>query len=120
MSSASASGCARPMRHVPVGMPEAPVVPGRLLAVSDLPVAYRTGGIGTGERHQPAAPYPNRDAGCQARVDETLPRLALIDPGLPTILVSHCPRTREPTRVLRYPVFAQWCGTEHTADWQHR
>src|SRR6476646_2522702 len=44
MSSASASGCARPMRHVPVGMPEAPVVPGRLLAVSDLHVSHpRTG-----------------------------------------------------------------------------
>ena len=33
-------GCARPMRHVPVGMPEAPVVPGRLLAVSDLHVSH--------------------------------------------------------------------------------
>jgi hypothetical protein len=43
-----------------------------------------------------------------------------IDPNLPTILVSHFPLTREPTRILRYPVFAQWCGTEQTADWHRR
>jgi len=24
---------------------------------------------------------------------------------------------RAPTRILRYPEFAQWCGTERTADW---
>src|SRR5947207_2078207 len=40
MSPASASGCARPMKHVPAGMPEAPVVPGRLLAISDLHVSH--------------------------------------------------------------------------------
>src|SRR5215469_10278608 len=38
----------------------------------------------------------------------------------PTLLVSHFPLTREPTRVLKYPEFAQWCGTEHTADWHVR
>jgi len=48
------------------------------------------------------------------------PRLAAIDPDLPTILVSHFPLTREPTRILRYPVFAQWCGTEQTAGWHRR
>src|SRR2546430_5918518 len=40
MSPASASGCALPMRHVPSGLPEADVVPGRLLAVSDLHVSH--------------------------------------------------------------------------------
>ena len=30
------------------------------------------------------------------------------------------PLTREPTRILRYPAFAQWCGTEQTADWHLR
>jgi len=36
------------------------------------------------------------------------------------VLVSHFPLTREPTRVLTYPEFAQWCGTELTADWHVR
>jgi len=85
-----------------------------------LDLAYRTGVIGTDERHLHPDPYPSREAWCQARIDATLPRLAAIDPDLPTILVSHFPLTREPTRILRYPVFAQWCGTEQTADWHRR
>ena len=36
------------------------------------------------------------------------------------MFVNHYPLVREPTRVLRYPEFAQWCGTEHTADWHVR
>jgi hypothetical protein len=28
--------------------------------------------------------------------------------------------TRLPTRVLRHPEFAIWCGTERTADWHTR
>jgi hypothetical protein len=27
---------------------------------------------------------------------------------------------RQPTEVLYYPEFAQWCGTERTADWHVR
>jgi hypothetical protein len=34
--------------------------------------------------------------------------------------VNHYPLIREPTRVLRYPQFAQWCGTTRTADWHVR
>ncbi|HYS33382.1 MAG TPA: metallophosphoesterase, partial [Streptosporangiaceae bacterium] len=34
--------------------------------------------------------------------------------------VNHFPLVREPTRVLRYPAFAQWCGTVRTADWPQR
>jgi 3',5'-cyclic AMP phosphodiesterase CpdA len=85
-----------------------------------LDLAYRTGVIGADERHLHPDPYPSREAWCQARIDATLPRLAAINPDLPTILVSHFPLTREPTRILRYPVFAQWCGTEQTADWHRR
>ncbi len=85
-----------------------------------LDLAYRTGVIGTDERHLYPDPYPSREAWCQARIDATLPRLANLDPDMPTILVSHFPLTREPTRILRYPVFAQWCGTEQTADWHRR
>ena len=85
-----------------------------------LALAYRTGVVGTDERMLHPDPYPSREAWCQARIDATLPRLAALDPDLPTILVSHFPLTREPTRILRYPVFAQWCGTEQTADWHLR
>jgi hypothetical protein len=33
---------------------------------------------------------------------------------LPTVLVNHYPLMREPTRILRHPAFARWCGTEAT------
>jgi hypothetical protein len=46
--------------------------------------------------------------------------LAARDPAFPTVLVNHYPLVRDPTRVLRYPEFAQWCGTERTADWHRR
>ena len=36
------------------------------------------------------------------------------------MLVNHWPLTRLPTRVLRYPEFALWCGTTATADWHVR
>ncbi len=41
-------------------------------------------------------------------------------PGTRTVLVNHWPLTRLPTRVLRHPEFAIWCGTELTADWHSR
>jgi hypothetical protein len=53
-------------------------------------------------------------------VQYTERRLSGCDPGTPLILVNHYPLVREPTRVLRYPEFAQWCGTEATADWHVR
>jgi hypothetical protein len=36
------------------------------------------------------------------------------------VLVNHFPLVEDPTFVLRYPVFAQWCGTRLTADWHLR
>jgi 3',5'-cyclic AMP phosphodiesterase CpdA len=65
-------------------------------------------------------PYPDRTAWCHARVAESERRLMAIDPELPTVLVNHWPLTRLPTRVLRYPEFALWCGTDRTADWHVR
>ena len=47
-------------------------------------------------------------------------RLAALPPGPPAVLVNHFPLIREPTRVLRYPEFAQWCGTTRTDDWHVR
>lgn len=65
-------------------------------------------------------PYPSREAWCAARLRESEARLAQRDPDLPTVLVNHFPTIRDPTRILRHPEFAQWCGTTHTADWHLR
>lgn len=66
-------------------------------------------------------PYPSREEWCRARVRETEARLAAeCQPELPTVLVNHFPLTETPTRVLRHPEFAQWCGTRLTADWHSR
>jgi 3',5'-cyclic AMP phosphodiesterase CpdA len=65
-------------------------------------------------------PYPSRQAWCEARVESTERRLAAGDASLPTVLVNHFPLIEAPTRVLRHPEFAQWCGTVRTADWHRR
>ncbi|MFG2608526.1 metallophosphoesterase family protein [Streptomyces sp. NPDC048514] len=65
-------------------------------------------------------PYPTRDEWCRARLAESERRLSACDPGIPTLLVNHYPLVREPTRVLTHQEFAQWCGTEDTADWHLR
>jgi 3',5'-cyclic AMP phosphodiesterase CpdA len=82
--------------------------------------AYATGVVCTDEEFLHPDPYPSREAWCQARIELTERRLAELDPGLPAVLVNHFPLVREPTRVLRYPEFAQWCGTTRTADWHVR
>ncbi|MCX4390713.1 metallophosphoesterase [Micromonospora peucetia] len=82
--------------------------------------AYRVGVVCTDEFLLHPDPYPSRSAWCAARVAETARRLAEREPGMPTVLVNHWPLLREPTRVLHYPIFAQWCGTESTADWHLR
>jgi len=85
-----------------------------------LAVAYAAGVIATDEARLHPDPYPSRDAWCAARVDATQKRLDALDPDPPLVFVNHFPLVREPTRVLRYPEFAQWCGTERTADWHVR
>jgi 3',5'-cyclic AMP phosphodiesterase CpdA len=82
-----------------------------------LAYAYRTGIVCTDEMLLHPDPYESREAWCLARIEETERRLAALDPGRPVVLVNHWPLVREPTRVLRYPQFAQWCGTDRTADW---
>ncbi len=82
--------------------------------------AYATGVVCTDEELLHPDPYPSREAWCQARIELTERRLAELDPDLPAVLVNHFPLVREPTRVLRYPEFAQWCGTTRTADWHVR
>lgn len=85
-----------------------------------LAMAYETGVVCSDEAVLHPDPYPSRDAWCHARVEATQRRLAELPAGASTLLVSHFPLTREPTKVLRYPEFAQWCGTERTADWHVR
>lgn len=65
-------------------------------------------------------PYPSREEWCGARVRETEARLQARPAGVPTVLVNHFPLIEAPTRVLRHPEFAQWCGTVLTADWHRR
>jgi 3',5'-cyclic AMP phosphodiesterase CpdA len=60
-------------------------------------------------------PYPSRAAWCHALVAAAARRLQSVD--LPVVLVSHWPLLRAPTRALRHPEFALWCGTELTSGW---
>ena len=81
--------------------------------------AYEAGVVCTDEYFLHPDPYTTRDAWCRARVEQTRRRLAGLGDGDRTVLINHFPLVREPTRILRYPEFAQWCGTELTASW-HR
>jgi len=85
-----------------------------------LTLAYETGVVCSDEAVLYHDPYPSIDAWCHARVQVTEQRLKELPPGAATLLVSHFPLTREPTRILKYPEFAQWCGTERTANWHTR
>ncbi|MFI0742174.1 metallophosphoesterase family protein [Streptomyces sp. NPDC021100] len=95
-------------------------VPGAATKEESLRRAYEAGVVCTDEHFLHPDPYATRDDWCRARVAYTERRLAELDPGMRTVLVSHWPLVREPTRILRYPDFAQWCGTELTADWHVR
>jgi 3',5'-cyclic AMP phosphodiesterase CpdA len=81
--------------------------------------AYDAGVVCADEFLLDPQPYPSRQAWCHARVRETEERLVALEP-LPAVLVNHFPLLPEPTRVLRHPEFAQWCGTTKTADWHRR
>jgi 3',5'-cyclic AMP phosphodiesterase CpdA len=93
--------------------------PGTSTKEEALAYAYQTGVVGTDEVLLHPDPYPTRDAWCRARVAETERRLSALG-QVRTVLVNHFPLVREPTRILRYPQFAPWCGTELTADWHLR
>ena len=82
--------------------------------------AHEAGVVCTDEYLLHPDPFPSRQAWCAARVEESERRLAECDPQVPMVLVNHWPLIREPTRLLRYPDFALWCGTERTADWHRR
>ncbi|MGA8112090.1 MAG: metallophosphoesterase [Actinocatenispora sp.] len=83
-----------------------------------LALAHEAGVVCTDEYMLHPDPYPSRDAWCRARVEATARRLAECEH--PTVLVNHFPLVRDPTDILRYPLFAQWCGTVLTGDWHVR
>ncbi|MBO0854651.1 MAG: metallophosphoesterase [Nocardia sp.] len=62
-------------------------------------------------------PYLSRDAWCRARVRYSRQRLDALPARTPVVLVNHFPMLREPTRMLFYPEFSLWCGTEETEQW---
>ncbi len=85
-----------------------------------LAMAYDKGIVCRDEAVLYPDPYPAIEDWCAARIEATERRLAERDPNLPVIFVNHYPLVREPTRILRYPLFAQWCGTTRTSDWHLR
>lgn len=95
-------------------------MPGMLTKAMALKHAYDTGIVCTDEMLLHPDPYASREEWCLARVEYTRARLDAVDPALPTLLVNHFPLVRQPTDVLWHPQFAQWCGTELTADWHVR
>ncbi|MEY9212239.1 metallophosphoesterase [Thermobifida halotolerans] len=94
--------------------------PGTSSKEEGLARAYETGVVCTDEFLLHPDPYPSREAWCHARLAYTERRLAEVAHERPTVLVDHYPLVRDPTRILRHPEFAQWCGTERTADWHLR
>jgi 3',5'-cyclic AMP phosphodiesterase CpdA len=94
--------------------------PGATTAEESLRLAHEAGVVCSDEYFLHPDPFPSRAAWCRSRAEETERRLAAVDPSMPTVLVNHYPLVRDPTRVLRYPELAQWCGTDLTADWHVR
>ncbi|MEV7422762.1 MULTISPECIES: metallophosphoesterase family protein [unclassified Streptomyces] len=94
--------------------------PGTTTKEESLRVAREAGIVCSDEYFLHPDPFESRDAWCRSRVEETERRLSAVDPSLRTVLVNHFPLVRDPTRILYYPEFAQWCGTELTADWHVR
>jgi len=94
--------------------------PGTSDKAEGLAKAYASGVVCSDEWLLHPDPYPSREDWCQARIELTQARIEARDPELPVVFVNHFPLVRDPTRVLRYPEFAQWCGTERTADWHVR
>jgi Predicted phosphohydrolases len=94
--------------------------PGTATKQESLVRAHEAGIVCTDEYLLHPDPYPTRDDWCRARVAWTERRLAEHDPAVPLVIAGHWPLVREPTSIMWHPEFAQWCGTELTADWHRR
>ncbi|MFG2333001.1 metallophosphoesterase family protein [Streptomyces sp. NPDC048604] len=87
-----------------------------------LAVAKAAGIVCTDEHVLHPDPWESREAWCAERIrytEQRLQHLELTDDQT-LVLVNHYPLVRDPTSVLWHPEFAQWCGTERTADWHVR
>jgi 3',5'-cyclic AMP phosphodiesterase CpdA len=96
------------------------LAPGTTTKKASLAYANETGVVCTDEILLYPDPYPDRESWCRARLQDTERRLLALGPDVKTVLVGHWPLVRQPTRALRFPEFAQWCGTARTADWHIR
>ena len=85
-----------------------------------LAAAYAAGVVCTDEIRLPAHPYESREAWCADRLAYTRDRLDALPEHTRTVLIAHWPLHPGPVGRLRYPEFAIWCGTRHTADWHRR
>lgn len=94
--------------------------PGAATKEAALARAYEAGVVCTDEMLLHPDPYGSREEWCRARVAWTEARLTELAADIPLVLVNHYPLAPEPTRILRHPEFAQWCGTRRTADWHRR
>ncbi|PRH77957.1 metallophosphoesterase [Streptomyces solincola] len=96
------------------------LAPGARTPEESLAVAHEAGIVCADEHYLHPDPFPSRADWCAARVAESERRLAEVAGDLPLVLVNHWPLVREPTRIMTYQEFVQWCGTERTADWHTR
>jgi 3',5'-cyclic AMP phosphodiesterase CpdA len=96
------------------------LAPGATTKGESLAYAYRTGVVCSDEFLLDPQPYASLDEWCSERVRITRARLRECGKDTRLVLVNHFPLVREPTRILRHPEFAQWCGTQHTVDWHRR
>lgn len=85
-----------------------------------LALAHRAGVVCSDEFLLYPDPYESRDAWCRARVAHTEARLESCEEDTVMVIVNHFPLIDAPTKVLRHPEFAQWCGTTLTSDWHCR
>jgi 3',5'-cyclic AMP phosphodiesterase CpdA len=95
-------------------------VPGITTKEESLEYALRSGVICADEMLLHPDPHTTRASWCEARLQETESRLSRLSTDVKTVLVSHWPLIRQPTEALRFPAFAQWCGTSRTSDWHRR
>lgn len=96
------------------------LAPGTATVAASKQAAHDAGIVCADERFLYPDPYPSREAWCAARLEYTERRLRDIAGDVPLVLVSHWPLVREPTAIMTYQEFAQWCGTVHTGDWHTR
>ena len=82
--------------------------------------ARETGVLASDERLLDPAPWPSREAWCEARCRLTETRLNALPAGARTVLINHWPLRYDLARPPRIPRFSIWSGTTRTEDWPTR